>query len=124
MRRPAPPLSLPPALTSRPGASPRASLLKKEIDSRVAASGGRFSVHYVVDKASSPSWTGGVGYVTKQMLADKLPPPSEKTMVYVCGPPPMYKAVCGPKGTPEDPKAQGELGGYLGAMGYPNVFKF
>ena len=81
-------------------------------------------MHYVVDKASSPSWTGGVGYVTQQMLAEKLPPPSEKTMVYVCGPPPMYKAVCGPKGTPEDPKAQGELGGHLGAMGYPNVFKF
>ena len=56
---------------------PRASLLKKEIDSRVAASGGRFSVHYVVDKASSPSWTGGVGYVTQQMLAEKLPPPQD-----------------------------------------------
>ena len=36
----------------------------------------------------------------------------------------MYKAICGPKGTPEDPKAQGELGGLLKELGYANVFKF
>ena len=38
----------------------------------------------------------------------------------------MYKAICGPKGTKEDPKAQGELGGMLKTMGYDaaQVFKF
>lgn len=47
-------------------------------------------------------------------------------MVFVCGPPPLYKAVCGPKGTKDDPKAQGELGGLLKDMGYAEhaVFKF
>lgn len=65
-------------------------------------------------------------YVTKDMIAAKLAPPSERSMVYVCGPPPLYKAVCGPKGTPDDPKAQGELGGLLKDMGYADtaVFKF
>ena len=60
------------------------------------------------------------------MLAATLPPPSERSMVFVCGPPPLYKAVCGPKGTKEDPKAQGELGGLLKDMGYAEeaVFKF
>ena len=60
------------------------------------------------------------------MLASKIAPPSPKSMVYVCGPPPLYKAVCGPKGTKEDPKAQGELGGLLKEMGYAEsgVFKF
>ena len=50
------------------------------------------------------------------MLAAKLAPPSEKSMVYVCG----------AKGTPDDPKAQGELGGLLKDMGYAEaaVFKF
>lgn len=83
-------------------------------------------MYYVVDKASSLGWKGGIGYVTKQMIADKLPAPSDKSMVFVCGPPPMYKAICGPKGTPEDPKAQGELGGLLNDMGYTSagVFKF
>ena len=46
--------------------------------------------------------------------------------LFVCGPPPLYKAVCGPKGTKDDPKAQGELGGLLKDMGYAEeaVFKF
>ena len=101
-------------------------LLKDDIDARVAAFPDRLSVYYVVDKATSSSWTGGVGYVTKEMLASKIAPPSPKSMVYVCGPPPLYKAVCGPKGTKEDPKAQGELGGLLKEMGYAEsgVFKF
>jgi len=101
-------------------------LLKDAIDSRAKAHPDRFRVHYVVDRTSSSSWTGSVGYVTKEMLAAHLAPPSERSIVYVCGPPPMYKAVCGPKGTPEDPKAQGELGGLLKDMGYAEsrVFKF
>ena len=101
-------------------------LLKDEIDARAKAHPDKFSVYYVVDRAAAAGWKGGVGYVTKDMLSAKMPPPSDTSMVYVCGPPPMYKAICGPKGTPEDPKAQGEVGGILSAMGYTSkgVFKF
>ena len=101
-------------------------ILKEQIDARAKAHPDKFSVYYVVDKSESPKWSGGVGYCTKEMLSAKLPPPTDKSMVYVCGPPPMYKAVCGPKGTPEDPKAQGELGGLLNELGYTSqgVFKF
>ena len=101
-------------------------LLKKEIDARAAAHPERFRVHYVVDKASSWFWQGGVGYVTEAMLKEKMPPPAADSKIFVCGPPPMYKAICGPKGTPEDPKAQGELGGLLKKMGFleGQVFKF
>jgi len=102
-------------------------LLKASIDARAAAHPDKFSVYYVVDKPSAPTtWTGGVGYVTKGMLTELMPPPSPRSKVYVCGPPPMYKAVCGVKGTPEDPKAQGALGGLLKEMGYSeeDVFKF
>ena len=106
-------------------------LLKKEIDAKAAAHPGKLSVYYVVDKAPSrypwqSAWAGGVGYVTESMLKEHMPPPSKDAKVYVCGPPPMYKAVCGAKGTKEDPKAQGELGGLLSKMGYTSehVFKF
>eukprot|EP00316_Scyphosphaera_apsteinii_P005097 CAMPEP_0119329352 /NCGR_PEP_ID=MMETSP1333-20130426/75629_1 /TAXON_ID=418940 /ORGANISM="Scyphosphaera apsteinii, Strain RCC1455" /LENGTH=285 /DNA_ID=CAMNT_0007338449 /DNA_START=74 /DNA_END=931 /DNA_ORIENTATION=- len=106
-------------------------LLKEAIDARANAHPDRFSVFYVVDTPPQrqfwqTAWPGGVGYVTKAMLAEKMPPPSDHSMVMVCGPPPMYKAVCGSKGTPEDPKAQGELGGLLKEMGYSSksVFKF
>ena len=37
------------------------SLLKDAIDSRAKAHPDRFRVHYVVDRASSSSWTGSVG---------------------------------------------------------------
>ena len=100
-------------------------LLKAEIDARAAAHPGRFKVHYMVDKPTGlQAWKGGVGYVTEATLKEHMPAPAASSMVYVCGPPPMYKAVCGPKGTKEDPKAQGELGGLLKEMGYTNVFKF
>jgi len=101
-------------------------LMKSQIDARVAAHKGQLEVYYVVDKPSSSSWSGGVGYVTESMLKGTMPPPAADSMVYVCGPPPMYKAICGPKGTKEDPKAQGDLGGVLKAMGYESngVFKF
>ena len=100
-------------------------LLKTEIDARAAAHPGRFKVHYMVDKPTGLRvWKGGVGYVTEATLKEHMPAPAASSMVYVCGPPPMYKAVCGPKGTKEDPKAQGELGGLLKEMGYTNVFKF
>lgn len=99
-------------------------LLKKELDARVVASGGQVRVHYVVDKSTSWFWRGGVGYVNEAMIKEQLPAPSDDSIVFVCGPPPMYKAICGPKGTKEDPKAQGELGGLLAKMGYSKVFKF
>lgn len=106
-------------------------LLKEQIDAKAAAHPDKLSVFYVVDKAPSRSfwqspWSGGVGYVTESMLKEHMPPPSKESKVYVCGPPPMYKAICGAKGTKEDPKAQGELGGLLSKMGYTSehVFKF
>ena len=143
-------------------------LMKADIDKRAAAHPDKFKVYYVVDKSSSWFWRGGVGYVTDSMLKEQIPAPSDSSMVYVCGPPPMCtppppptalpsrlasrpwaalcacpcpcchlnrsprvptgadKAICGPKGTKEDPKAQGELGGLLAKLGYSKerVFKF
>ena len=81
-------------------------------------------VHYVLDKAPA-GWKGGAGYLTPDMLKKYLPSPAPGNMIYVCGPPPMYQAVCGPKkqGTPG---MQGELSGFLADMGYKQeqVFKF
>jgi len=50
-------------------------------------------------------------------------PESENIKVFVCGPPPMYKAISGGKKSPSD---QGELTGYLKDLGYSKdqVFKF
>lgn len=38
-------------------------------------------------------WTGGVGFVTKEMLRERLPPPADDVMVLRCGPKPMNDAM-------------------------------
>ena len=70
--------------------------LRSHIDALALKSGGRFKALYCVDKPTG-SWEGLTGYVTPGMVAEHLPSPGDGTMIMVCGPPPMYKAVCGGK---------------------------
>ena len=61
------------------------------------------------------------------MVTAHLPPPSEGNIVMVCGPPPMYKAICGPKKFEKGkPPKQGPIDGVLKALGYTEAmcFKF
>lgn len=68
-------------------------------------------VYYTVDsigEGGGKDWKGGVGYVTRKMATEHIPPPSDDSLVLVCGPPPMYKALSGEKKSPKD---QGDYGG-------------
>ncbi|KAH8054343.1 cytochrome-b5 reductase [Aureococcus anophagefferens] len=101
--------------------------LREHLDGLAERSCGRFHVHYCVDAPISPSWSGLTGYATDAMLATWLPPPGEGTMIMVCGPPPMYTAVSGPKLFEKGkPPKQGELSGILKDLGFTAdmVFKF
>ncbi|PWA69108.1 NADH-cytochrome b5 reductase 1 [Artemisia annua] len=40
-------------------------------------------------------WTGGVGFVTKEMIKEHLPEPAFDIKILRCGPPPMNKAMAG-----------------------------
>lgn len=104
--------------------SPADIMMKDRVDA-LAASHPNFSVHYIVDKAppAKASWTGGVGYVTAEMLKEHMPGPSEDVLLCVCGPPGMMNIVSGSKVSPKD---QGPLIGYLKDLGYSetNVIKF
>ncbi|KAK9804386.1 hypothetical protein WJX72_010552 [[Myrmecia] bisecta] len=97
-------------------------ILRKEIDD-MAKQHKNFRVYYVIDKAHNKNWAGGLGYVTKEMVQQHMPAPSDDNLIMVCGPPPMYKALSGDK-APD--KSQGELTGLLKDMGYTpsQVFKF
>ena len=97
-------------------------ILRKELDEYQKAYPDRFDVYYVLDKPGF-FWKGGKGYVTAEMLKEKMPPPSDDSMVFVCGPPPMMNAISGDK-APD--KSQGELKGLLKTLGYTpdQVFKF
>lgn len=97
-------------------------LMRKELDKIVAAHKDQVNVHYFLDTASE-KWSGQTGHITKEFLKDHLPPPSKDSKIFVCGPPPLYKALSGMKNSPTD---QGEVTGALAELGYnkDHVYKF
>lgn len=98
-------------------------LLKKELQELENTYPQRFKAFYVLDKPPK-EWTGGSGYITKELLKIVLPEPKEDNIkIFVCGPPGMYKAISGTKVSPKD---QGELNGILKELGYDKdqVYKF
>lgn len=109
--------------------NPQAIFLKDHINALASKSQGRFKVHYCVDKAGVLDfWKGLTGYVTPEMVKTHLPAADgANNIIMVCGPPPMYNAVCGPKKFEEGkPPAQGEVAGILKDLGFTSdaVFKF
>ena len=59
------------------------------------------------------------GFINREIIETSFPGPDENVLIFVCGPPPMYNALCGPRDKPE-------LTGLLADMGYKadQVFKF
>jgi len=64
-----------------------------------------------INKPFGFSWKGDVGYITKEMIMDKFVSPEENVNIFVCGPPPMYNAICGPR-------EEDEVSGILADIGY------
>lgn len=98
-------------------------ILKKDIDRLVAKKPDQLSVTYFVDDPEG-DWNGEVGYISGDFLKKNMFKPSDENVkVFVCGPPPMYKALSGGKKSPSD---QGELDGALKDLGFTKeqVFKF
>lgn len=108
--------------------TPADILLRQEVDTLAATSKGQLKVIYVVDKnLSKDRGITHEGYVTADFLASVLPAPAPDALVYVCGPPPMLKAVAGNKKFEKGkPPAQGEVGGFLKELRYTEdmVYKF
>jgi cytochrome-b5 reductase len=66
-------------------------LLRKELLALEKANS-RFSVYFVLNHPP-PSWSGGVGFVSEEILRERFGAPSRDTLVLLCGPPPMSKAM-------------------------------
>ncbi|KAJ9126969.1 NADH-cytochrome b5 reductase [Naganishia onofrii] len=79
-------------------------LLRKELDDLAARSNGRFQVYYVLNNAPA-GWTGGQGFITREMIESHMPSGGvgSKGKVLMCGPPPMMNA----------------MKGHLDGLGYP-----
>jgi len=76
-----------------------------------ASSNPRLAVTHVLSHEPEDSeWDGKRGFIDADLVAAHCPAPGEG-LVFVCGPPPMYAAICGPH------DADG-VTGLLGAAGY------
>ncbi|UKZ45875.1 hypothetical protein TrVGV298_000068 [Trichoderma virens] len=60
-------------------------LLKEELDNFSQLYPNLFKVFYVVERPS-PTWESGVGYITKDVAAQRLPLPGTDVKIMVCGP--------------------------------------
>lgn len=76
-------------------------------------------VHILSDVGEGAAWKGPRGFITKDVVKEHSAPPSEDVLVMVCGPPPMYAALCGARDVEE-------VTGALAELGYKKeqVFKF
>ena len=68
-------------------------LLRDELTSLQDTYPHRFSVHYFLNTPPPTGWTGGVGFITREAIAQHLPPASADSRILMCGPPPMMEAM-------------------------------
>ncbi|KAM3527559.1 hypothetical protein NHJ13051_002859 [Beauveria bassiana] len=71
--------------------SPQDILLKEDLDTLAAEDKG-IRIHYVLDNPPE-GWTGGVGYVTADMITKYFPKPADDVKILLCGPPPMISGL-------------------------------
>jgi len=104
-----------------------AALSEKETNSKTNPC--NFSIVHVLSnesdiKVDADSVIGGTvryekGFINREMIESSFPGPDEDILIFVCGPAPMYQAICGPR----DDK---DITGILGNIGYQShqVYKF
>lgn len=66
-------------------------LLKEDLDA-LDKEDKDFNVHYVLNNPPE-GWTGGVGFVTGDMIKQWCPAPADDIKILLCGPPPMVSAM-------------------------------
>ncbi|KNB19788.1 hypothetical protein FOXG_16988 [Fusarium oxysporum f. sp. lycopersici 4287] len=66
-------------------------LLREELDRFARRYPKNFKVYYMLDQPPV-NWKFGSGYVTRELMKEKLPSPSVDSKVFLCGPPGMVNA--------------------------------
>lgn len=96
-------------------------LLRAELDALAAKHPAQLKLHYVLSDGAPEGWAGEVGIVDEDKISRLCAAPAADTLVFVCGVPPMYDSLCGPRNEAE--LADGTV---LKKLGYTQemVFKF
>eukprot|EP00522_Entomoneis_paludosa_P008221 CAMPEP_0172455240 /NCGR_PEP_ID=MMETSP1065-20121228/11966_1 /TAXON_ID=265537 /ORGANISM="Amphiprora paludosa, Strain CCMP125" /LENGTH=284 /DNA_ID=CAMNT_0013207699 /DNA_START=40 /DNA_END=894 /DNA_ORIENTATION=- len=92
------------------------------LDAWAAAHPDQLTVHHVLShEPEDSSWTGLRGWISKDLIASHFPPATTPRVgVWVCGPPPMYNALSGPR------EEADQVSGVLGELGFTaeQVYKY
>ncbi|TPX60356.1 hypothetical protein PhCBS80983_g01841 [Powellomyces hirtus] len=67
-------------------------LLRDELETLAERHPEQFKLYHVLNNPPT-GWTGGVGFVSKDMIAERCPAPADDIKILLCGPPPMVKAM-------------------------------
>ncbi|KAM3587368.1 uncharacterized protein V6R79_003369 [Siganus canaliculatus] len=70
-------------------------LLRPELEELQVNHPDRFKLWFTLDKAPQ-DWEYSQGFISEDMVQDHLPPPSDDTLILMCGPPPMIQFACNP----------------------------
>lgn len=97
-------------------------ILAKDLLESWASQDDRFSIVHVLEDAREIVDDSNVesGFIDRNLIQRHMfDSPCDDTIVFVCGPPPMYDALCGPR-------EEKDVSGLLGDMGFGNehVYKF
>jgi len=68
-------------------------LVRDELDALAAKHPNNLKVWYTVDRPPE-EWKFSTGFITTDMIKERLPAPGPETIVLMCGPPPMVKFAC------------------------------
>uniref|UniRef100_A0A8D9FIC2 NADH-cytochrome b5 reductase n=2 Tax=Cacopsylla melanoneura TaxID=428564 RepID=A0A8D9FIC2_9HEMI len=70
-------------------------LLREELEEAASKYPDQFKLWYTVDRPED-GWKYSTGFVSAEMIAEHLFPPSPDNLVLMCGPPPMINFACKP----------------------------
>uniref|UniRef100_A0AAX7SI46 NADH-cytochrome b5 reductase n=1 Tax=Astatotilapia calliptera TaxID=8154 RepID=A0AAX7SI46_ASTCA len=70
-------------------------LLRPELEDIQVSHPDRFKLWFTVDRAPE-NWEYSKGFISEDMVREHLPPPSNETLILMCGPPPMIQFACNP----------------------------
>ncbi|KAG5897206.1 hypothetical protein JTB14_022557 [Gonioctena quinquepunctata] len=70
-------------------------LVRKELEEVAEQFPDRFKLWYTLDRPAE-GWKYSSGFINEQMLTEHLFPPSNDTLILMCGPPPMINFACLP----------------------------
>ena len=69
-------------------------LLREQLEQLAENEKSRFKLYLVLNNPPSEGgWTGGVGFVTQEMIREHCPKPAKDIKILMCGPPPMISGM-------------------------------